>query len=106
MGTKFNEYIRTLGSASPKAKELILYRAAHDPEVSLFDLTVLVSRAYPNGHTDSPAADVEPVRHGRWKDGYCTHCGSPCLCNGIEEDVLSPYCPDCGAKMDLEEVAK
>ncbi len=48
MGTKFNEYIRTLGGASPKAKEIILYWAAHDPEISLFDLTVLVSRAYPN----------------------------------------------------------
>lgn len=52
-----------------------------------------------------PAADVEPVRHGRWID------------NGIPESVLSGcsicgyscgaytfnYCPNCGAKMDLED---
>lgn len=53
---------------------------------------------------NAPAADVEPVRYGRWID------------NGIPESVLSGcsicgyscgaytfnYCPNCGAKMDLE----
>ncbi len=43
------------------------------------------------------------VVHGRWKDGYCTNCGSEALCNGVEEEVLSPYCALCGAKMDLEQ---
>ena len=66
------------------------------------------------------AADVEPVRHGRWECVYddntgetditCSHCkntrtvngcfastdGKPCY---FEDD----FCPSCGAKMDLEE---
>ena len=51
------------------------------------------------------AADVAPVRHGRWewcKDYYgdsilvCSECGRVCH----EEDA--PYCY-CGCKMDLEE---
>lgn len=51
-----------------------------------------------------PAADVAPVRHGRW------------VCNGIPDSMLSKcsvcgilygaysfnYCPNCGAKMDGE----
>lgn len=42
-----------------------------------------------------PAADVAPVRHGRWlEDGTC----SKCRCDiPVMEDK---YCPNCGAKMD------
>ncbi len=49
MGDKFDQYISALDGAGPKLKELILDRAAHDPEISLFDLRVLCSRAYPDG---------------------------------------------------------
>ena len=54
------------------------------------------------------AADVAPVRHGRWIDAYpdiepnpmfmygiCSECGFE---QGISK-YLS-YCPNCGAKMD------
>ena len=51
-----------------------------------------------------PAADVAPVKHGRWK------CNKPCpVCGGdrfegldadIWADWAPPYCPNCGAKMD------
>ena len=62
-----------------------------------------------------PAADVAPVRHGRWlhteeplgwKDVDCMECSA---CHDswiIEEDYcfddmpLWNYCPSCGAKMD------
>ena len=56
------------------------------------------------------AADVAPVRHGRWK------CNKPCpVCGedrfkGLDADIWAdwepPYCPNCGAKMekmDLKE---
>ncbi len=33
----------------------------------------------------------------------CSICHSHALLNGCEEYVLSNYCPDCGAKMDLKE---
>ena len=78
----------------------------------------------PYGHTDEPipfetlaadlrdcipAADVAPVRHGRWEHHYhdsgspiddkwyCSECN---MCNGHKRTW---YCPNCGAKMDLEE---
>ena len=51
-----------------------------------------------------PAADVAPVRHGRWK------CNKPCpICGedrfkGLDADIWADweplYCPNCGAKMD------
>lgn len=62
-----------------------------------------------------PPADVEPVRHGRWitwekADNFipspnrheCSICrdAAQVLVNGVE--LLSAYCPNCGAKMDLE----
>ena len=54
-----------------------------------------------------PAADVAPVRHGRWIEtgkgllgtaSYkCSDCEFPMpFYNGYN------YCPNCGAKMDLE----
>lgn len=62
---------------------------------------------------DAPAADVTPVRHGRWisweeagnpvpsPDRHeCSVChdAAQVLVNGLE--LLSDYCPNCGAKMD------
>ena len=46
----------------------------------------------------TPAADVAPVRHGRWKRygknlGECSECGEIV-------SVRNYYCPNCGAKMD------
>lgn len=56
-----------------------------------------------------PAADTEPVRHGRWVDvenpltwceddveicSYCSLCGAE---NALGE---TEFCPNCGAKMD------
>nr|DAP58925.1 MAG TPA: zinc-ribbon domain protein [Caudoviricetes sp.] len=63
----------------------------------------------------TPAADVEPVRHGQWgrtDDDWnslttfqCTVCGEE-FCFEIDEDLQLlnyNYCPNCGAKMDLED---
>lgn len=61
---------------------------------------------------DFPDADVAPVRHGHWiekeapdMDTYydCSVCGeSFCFIEGTPDDNLYSYCPNCGAKMDLE----
>lgn len=54
--------------------------------------------------SDAPAADVDPVVHGRWiyypdcGVTRCSHCGW-----SIEECWESKHCPECGARMDLEE---
>ncbi len=67
-----------------------------------------------------PAADVEPVRHGRWECVYddgmgetnitCSHCKNTRAVNGcfVSTDGKScyfedDYCPNCGAKMCLED---
>ena len=71
---------------------------------------------YANKIKAIPSADVTPVRHGRWEkaqdmrrmDGniYDFRCSR---CNAFAEkglynnyDRLTNYCPNCGAKMDLE----
>ena len=56
-----------------------------------------------------PAADVAPVRHGRWIDkgeyAVCMECGGR---SGTQYDGVGPiplmtqFCPNCGAKMDGE----
>lgn len=57
-----------------------------------------------------PAADVAPVRHGRWNRPYiswflplkiknphcfCTNCAYP-----MKHQKVTRFCPNCGAKMD------
>ena len=52
-----------------------------------------------------PAADVVEVRHGRW---LCVDTDTEqfFLCNRCKKKEYweSNYCPNCGAKMDVEEV--
>ena len=58
-----------------------------------------------------PPADVAPVRHGRWlgwgKSGTPTYenYGTCSVC-GEDAEIYTEhrnYCPNCGAKMDLED---
>lgn len=55
---------------------------------------------------DVPAANVAPVVHGRWennKNEYpeCTNCRyMPAYDSALDDIYYSPYCPNCGAKMD------
>lgn len=44
---EFEDYRRVLEGAGPKLKELVLDRAAHDPEIDLPQLKELVDIAYP-----------------------------------------------------------
>lgn len=55
----------------------------------------------------NPAADVAPVRHGRWErkssNWYCTNCGKGYrICCGSPAANTFDYCPNCGAKMARE----
>ena len=60
---------------------------------------------------DAPAADVAPVVHGKWADkptgryrqmqSWCSACGRNSGIGGIKSNQHKPYCPNCGAKMDL-----
>ena len=55
-----------------------------------------------------PAADVAPVRHGRWVNEsfytHCSVCGNMAIYDKYGQDVESDYCPNCGAKMDGENL--
>ena len=57
-----------------------------------------------------PAADVAPVRYGRWeKRGskwQCTNCKVLMSIDGTPQENLLYYCPNCGAKMDKEDAWK
>lgn len=54
--------------------------------------------------------DGRLVVHGRWIKTYedcdlcheCSLCEKSALLDGNEREVLSPWCPNCGAKMDVE----
>lgn len=52
---------------------------------------------------EAPTVDAVEVVHGRWKMGFSVRCS---VCNGYaltDEDNdpwITPYCPNCGAKMD------
>lgn len=62
----------------------------------------------------TPTIEAEPVRHGRWErqeeDGLywyeCSVCGEPTVKKYAKKygyNYFSHYCPNCGAKMNLEE---
>ena len=62
-----------------------------------------------------PTADVILVRHGRWVKANgmmppeyhgrkcCSVCDAFALSDFYGRERLSDFCPNCGAKMDLEE---
>lgn len=71
-----------------------LYEAmnSQDCEFSLIDALALIE--------DFPAADVGPVRHGRWVDS-----SNGWMCSECEQDntYAKPWCPNCGARMNKED---
>ena len=63
---------------------------------------------------EQPTADVEEVKHGKWREGaflkvgglmkypsvICSNCGIT-FCDIINNhDYMYRYCPNCGARMD------
>ena len=60
-----------------------------------------------DGIESVPAADVAEVKHGKWIE-YLPVLGAGNLqirCSecGLTNDFKTSYCPNCGAKMDLED---
>lgn len=61
-----------------------------------------------------PTVDAEPVRHGRWigrplcgnDDCRCSNCGYwENVHANIRGEITQKYCPNCGARMGMEEEA-
>lgn len=57
---------------------------------------------------DAPAADVAPIRHGRWgrkdhyQNGYYLYTSCVCSVCGSCSTVEYRHCTNCGARMDGE----
>ncbi len=53
----------------------------------------------------APTASSEPIQHGRWIERLVKTCevNYSCICCGNKVYCKDNYCPNCGAKMDLEE---
>ena len=99
-----------MGDYISRDKIFSVWRSMPKP-ASIASLTDAINR--------TPAADVEPVRHGRW-EWYSNSCycgfdkdGNPVYRDGVVYYCSNPkcrrktvikenYCPSCGSKMDLE----
>lgn len=67
--------------------------------VSLIEKLQYMVSEYEKQHS----IEAEPVRHGRWIPTRPNVCSVKCsICEKFWE-TETPYCPSCGAKMDLEE---
>ena len=47
-----------------------------------------------------PVADVAPVKHGHWRARMSTTTSVKCTCCNHYYEYETPYCPNCGAKMN------
>lgn len=70
----------------------------------VYDCCMESSSCNMNCIKDIPAADVVPVRHGRWisEPGHIPHCSE---CGRYSDDADTGEaicCPFCGAKMDKD----
>ena len=68
----------------------------------------LLEREEVNAYIDGmPTVDAAPVVHGRWMNIANSNCDDLFRCSVCKETWLGiggyKYCPNCGAKMDLEE---
>ena len=103
-----------------RALEIVLDQGiAHPNAYHLTNYATLILR-------EAPTIEVEPVRHGRWviekrhtvsrnpyiDDNYfasatCSECGfcihAETKSFGYPDLNTTNYCPNCGAKLDLEE---
>ncbi len=56
---------------------------------------------------NAPTIEAKPVVHAHWKyeegtDDSCSNCGASAIEGRYAYQVLSNYCPFCGAQMDEE----
>lgn len=59
---------------------------------------------------EEPEVNVSPVVHGKWvkepvefwsePDYRCSICGCYAITDSKNRQLITKYCPDCGAKMD------
>lgn len=66
----------------------------------------VLHKVLPKIINDEPTADAQPVKCGRWyydnarDQCFCTECGNYTYIDKSGNEIISNYCPDCGAKME------
>lgn len=80
--------------------------ATTDSEIGVFPIKIGFN-AITEVINNAPTIDAEPVRHGKWIDETFKPWGlvhHPFKCNlcGEHAEFASPYCPQCGSRMDKE----
>ena len=90
---------RELWAAKPKEVQ--------DADLESFNIDVEFLRKVVLSKIENTIIDAEPVRHGRWINPHLNKYGHPChqcnQCLFVASQKDRNFCPDCGAKMDLEE---
>lgn len=88
-------------ATDPEQAELRAMAAVSKYEL---DCDGIESKVIDEWEKEAPTIEAEPVRHGRWDDSndgitpYCTVCGRTHSCFNRTPD----FCPNCGARMNLE----
>ena len=79
------------------------WKYADDYDVTCESCGVMVDKNYMSEAEAAEAWNTRAERHGYWKQATpfvdtieCSECGY----QWPEPDFASPYCPDCGARMD------
>ena len=98
--TAMAEYIECRNCESPDCKVCNIKNLETMLKNGKFDCLMNENRCV------NPSADVATVRHGRWKcHGDCgvTECS---VCGWSIEEYVGDYayCPNCGAKMDAQNI--
>lgn len=81
-----------------------LKKEAITVDLGVMDYPLKEDVVYVSDIDDAPTIDAEPVRRGQWDaNGRCTSCGGHAPYWAMATTYYkSPYCSECGAKMDLE----
>lgn len=99
------------------SKEKVLNLIEHNDKVSHYaderyeNVVYATTQAICRAVAEMPAADVQPVKHGRWitvpgKYGdhfLCSNCGTAEITESGEDGAVwwhDEYCRKCGARMD------
>lgn len=123
-----SEYIDTekfYADAVKWESEALTVLASLDPNVDYTEYVkwsvILNERtSFKHDIMDAPKVDVEEVRHGEWikdeseirgdgeiYDYCCSLCKSPAAEGSYgNRDVLTPYCSQCGAKMNFDRTSR